>query len=114
MDAMGWSSSTTFQKVYLKDVLATRGATVARVLSVVFEDIFLNRTDQQTALTAQEELPSPLVSDLLYTESALLVVLLASLFPLGEDGDLLGSEYHLALACDLQSTGLTLPVIIWH
>lgn len=33
MDAMGWSSSTTFQSTYLKDVLARRGATAARVLS---------------------------------------------------------------------------------
>ncbi len=33
MDAMGWSSSSTFQQVYLKDVLARGGATAVRVLT---------------------------------------------------------------------------------
>ncbi len=33
MDAMGWSSTTTFQTTYLKDVYARSGATAARVLS---------------------------------------------------------------------------------
>ena len=33
IEAMGWSSTTTFQTTYLRDVLARPGATAARVLS---------------------------------------------------------------------------------
>ena len=50
MDAMGWSSSTTFQKIYLKDVLATMGTTAARVLSVV------SKTSSSTERTSKQHL----------------------------------------------------------
>jgi hypothetical protein len=33
MEAMGWSSPTTFQSVYLKDVLVSRETTASKVIS---------------------------------------------------------------------------------
>jgi len=48
INAMGWSSTTTFQTTYLKDVYARGGATAARVLSSASRGTAAARTSNRT------------------------------------------------------------------